>query len=110
MKLKKYILSLFVASCALTTFSSCTDWLDEQPNDKQSEEQQFATKPGFYAAVNGIYDRMSGNSLYGKYLSYEMIDILGQRYEVTRSMKAIITNTCVHWQIGTTPMKALHPY
>jgi len=85
MKLKKYILSLFVASCALTTFSGCTDWLDEQPNDKQSEEQQFATKPGFYAAVNGIYDRMSGNSLYGKYLSYEMIDILGQRYEVNKS-------------------------
>ena len=85
MKLKKYILSLFVASCTLTTFSSCTDWLDEQPNDKQSEEQQFATKPGFYAAVNGIYDRMSGNSLYGQYLSYEMIDVLGQRYEVNKT-------------------------
>ena len=85
MKLKKYILSLFVASCTLATFSSCTDWLDEQPNDKQSEEQQFSTKPGFYAAVNGIYDRMSGSSLYGQYLSYEMIDILGQRYEVNKT-------------------------
>lgn len=85
MKLKKYILSLAVACCGMVSFSSCTDWLDEQPNDKQSEEQQFATKPGFYAAVNGIYDRMSGNSLYGKYLSYEMIDVLGQRYEVNKT-------------------------
>ena len=85
MKFKKYILSTFVACCTLTTFSSCTDWLDEQPNDKQSEEQQFATKPGFYAAVNGIYDRMSGNSLYGKNLSYEMIDVLGQCYEVNKT-------------------------
>ena len=85
MKLKKYILSLSVAFCTLTIGSSCTDWLDEQPNDKQSEEQQFATKPGFYAAVNGIYDRMSGNSLYGQYLSYEMIDVLGQCYEVNKT-------------------------
>ena len=85
MKLKKYILSLSVAFCTLTIGSSCTDWLDEQPNDKQSEEQQFATKPGFYAAVNGIYDRMSGNSLYGQNLSYEMIDVLGQCYEVNKT-------------------------
>jgi hypothetical protein len=85
MKLKKYILSLSVAFCTLTLGTSCTDWLDEQPNDKQSEEQQFATKPGFYAAVNGVYDRMSGNSLYGQNLSYEMIDVLGQRYEVNKT-------------------------
>ena len=74
-----------VVLSTVAVFSSCTDWLDEQPNDKQSEEQQFATKPGFYAAVNGIYDRMSGNSLYGQYLSYEMIDVLGQRYEVNKT-------------------------
>lgn len=83
--MKKYILSLAVVLSTVAVFSSCTDWLDEQPNDKQSEEQQFATKPGFYAAVNGIYDRMSGNSLYGQYLSYEMIDVLGQRYEVNKT-------------------------
>lgn len=85
MKLKKYIISLSVALCTIATFSSCTDWLDEQPNDKQSEEQQFATKAGFYAAVNGIYDRMSCSSLYGYYLSYEMIDVLAQRYEVNKT-------------------------
>ncbi|MBQ8501535.1 MAG: RagB/SusD family nutrient uptake outer membrane protein [Bacteroides sp.] len=85
MKLKKYFLSLSVALCALVVCSSCTDWLEEQPNDKQSEEQQFSTKNGFYAAVNGIYDRMSGTSLYGYYLSYEMIDVLGQRYEVNKT-------------------------
>ena len=28
---------------------------------------------------------MSGNSLYGKYLSYDMIDILGQYYAVEQS-------------------------
>ena len=60
----------------------CSDWLDYQPKDKQSEEQQFADKDGFYATVNGIYNRMGSASLYGRYLSYEMIDVLGQRYAV----------------------------
>lgn len=63
----------------------CTDWLDTQPNDKQSEQQQFATKDGFYSAVNGVYNRMSSSSLYGKTLSYGDLDILGQYYTVEQS-------------------------
>ena len=82
--MKKYrIVFLLLLSCIL--WYSCTDWLDYKPSDKQSEEQQFSSKDGFYAAVNGVYNRMSGNSLYGKYLSYDMIDILGQYYAVEQS-------------------------
>ena len=65
--------------------SGCTDWLDTQPNDKQSEEQQFSTKDGFYSAVNGVYNRMSGSNLYGKTLSYGDLDLLGQYYIVEQS-------------------------
>lgn len=81
MKLKKFIISLpiFLLIGCLT---SCTDWLDYKPKDKQSEEQQFSSKDGFYAAVNGIYNRMGGASLYGQRLSYEMVDLLAQRYTV----------------------------
>ncbi len=77
------LLLLFVGIVCLST--SCSDWLDYQPNDKQSERQQFSTKNGFYATVNGIYNRMGGANLYGKYLSYEMIDLLGQRYTVNNT-------------------------
>ena len=69
--------------CAM--LCGCTDWLDTQPNDKQSEQQQFATKDGFYSAVNGVYNRMSSSSLYGKTLSYGDLDILGQYYTVEQS-------------------------
>lgn len=84
MKIRHILLSTVVLFI-VHFLCGCTDWLDYQPNDKQSEEQQFATKEGFYATVNGIYNRMGGNSLYGKYLSYEMIDILGQYYTVEQS-------------------------
>ena len=83
MKLNKYIITLSVALCAM--LSGCTDWLDTQPNDKQSEEQQFSTKDGFYSAVNGVYNRMSGSNLYGKTLSYGDLDLLGQYYIVEQS-------------------------
>lgn len=63
----------------------CSDWLDYQPNDKQSEKQQFSQKTGFYATVNGVYNRMSGGALYGRYLSYELIDVLSQRYQVNQT-------------------------
>ena len=76
MKLNKYIITLSVALCAM--LSGCTDWLDTQPHDKQSEEQQLSTKDGFYSAVNGVYNRMSGSNLYGKTLSYGDLDLLGQ--------------------------------
>ena len=60
--------------------SGCSDFLDVQPKDKQSEEQLFATRGGFYTAVNGIYNKLASSSLYGKNLTYEMIDILAFRY------------------------------
>ena len=84
MKLKR-TLYIVVAAATLLMMGSCSDWLNYTPKDKQSEEQQFATKSGIYAAVNGIYNQMSGSSLYGKNLSYEFIDILGQRYEVNQT-------------------------
>ena len=77
-KIKTLLLIIF----GFFTLSGCSEWLDYQPNDKQSEAQQFAVKSGFYATVNGIYNRIGSNSLYGKYLSYELIDVLGQRYSV----------------------------
>lgn len=88
MNRKKYMIVWSVILLLGGFLCSCTDWLETQPNDKQSEQQQFATKNGFYAAVNGIYNRMGSNTLYGKNLSYEMIDILGQYYQVEKDNEA----------------------
>lgn len=86
MKQKRNGIYLFSVLLFLSVgFGSCTDWLNVEPNDKQTEEQQFAVKDGFYAAINGVYNRMSGNSLYGGNLSYGMVDILGQHYMVEQN-------------------------
>lgn len=48
--MKKYrIVFPLLLSCIL--WYSRTDWLDYKPSDKQSEEQQFSSKDGFYASL-----------------------------------------------------------
>ena len=58
----------------------CSDFLDVQPKDKQSEKQLFSTRGGFYMAVNGIYNKVASTALYGKNLSYELVDVISKRY------------------------------
>lgn len=35
---------------------------------------------GYYTAMNGLYNNLTSNSLYGKNLSYELIDVISKRY------------------------------
>lgn len=105
MKLNKYIISLSAILLLTGLFCSCDDWLDYQPKDKQTENQQFATKEGFYAAVNGAYNRMGKTSLYGSYLSYEFIDLIGQRYTVTKTDEgthSLYLRALINWQYSNT--------
>ena len=77
MKLRDIMLFGFL----LAGVVGCADFLDVQPKDKQSEEQLFATRGGFYTAVNGIYNKMASSALYGKSLSYELVDVISKRYQ-----------------------------
>lgn len=74
MKLYIMIFVLLVSGIA------CSDFLDVQPKDKQSEEQLFSTRGGYYTALNGVYNQMASNALYGRNLSYEFIDMIAFRH------------------------------
>lgn len=77
MKIKYNLIAVLLL---LFISTSCSDYLDDQPKDKQTDKQLYATKGGFYAASNGVYNKLSSSSLYGKTLTYEMIDVLSKRY------------------------------
>lgn len=76
MKLRNIIWIGLVLVCG----AGCSDFLDVQPKDKQSEKQLFSTRGGFYMAVNGIYNKVASTDLYGKNLSYELVDVISKRY------------------------------
>ncbi|MCB6974327.1 MULTISPECIES: RagB/SusD family nutrient uptake outer membrane protein [Butyricimonas] len=77
MRLRNIIWSGLMLACSV----GCADFLDVQPKDKQSEKQLFATRGGYYTAVNGIYNKMASAALYGKNLSYELVDVISKRYQ-----------------------------
>ena len=60
--------------------TGCDRFLDVQPKDQYTEKQLLATRGGYYTAMNGSYNNLTSNSLYGKNLSYELIDVISKRY------------------------------
>lgn len=95
MNLNKYVHILLVL-CLLGTFNSCSDWLDYSPKDKETEDQTFSSKQGFYTAVNGVYNRLVEDVMYGKNLTYGMIDLMGRRYATSSSLHYISGNRDIY--------------
>lgn len=73
---------LFLSAFSVLTFTSCSKFLDVVPKDKQTQDQLLNTKSGFYTAATGIYNGLASNALYGRAMTYEMMDIIGKRYNV----------------------------
>ena len=74
------VLNILLVLGCLTIASACSNFLDVQPKDQQSEEQLFATKGGFYTATNGVYNKLASDELYGSDLSYGLVDLISKRY------------------------------
>lgn len=64
----------------VVTLSACNDWLDVSPRTEIKSEDNFANEQGFKDALTGVYLTMTGESLYGKELTYGMVDVLAQYY------------------------------
>lgn len=82
----------------------CDNYLDVTPKDKQTQEQLFATRSGFYAAVNGVYNKLVADALYGRNLSFEMIDVLAARYLPTASSGSMLADA-VNWNYSGEQLK-----
>lgn len=90
-----WLLSVAIVISHLPLFTSCDDYLDVTPSDKQTADQVFASKAGFYTASNGIYDALSGDALYGKQMTWEAMDLMAPSYITTFSsqyMKSLAAN------------------
>ena len=64
--------------CAIVglLFSSCSDWLDVQPETESKEEDLFTEYRGFKSALTGCYMAMANDDAYGKRLTMTNIESL----------------------------------
>ncbi|RKO72356.1 RagB/SusD family nutrient uptake outer membrane protein [Sphingobacterium puteale] len=73
-------LKLVLLLGALFFLSACNKWLDVELADKVTQEKLFSTPQGYQEALAGVYSQMADSSLYGKKLSMEVMDLMGDYY------------------------------
>lgn len=78
MKYTKKIGSILFLLLILTSCNN--DWLDETSSTQISSDEQFKSEDGFKDALIGVYIGMTSQNLYGKDMTYNIVDLLSQQY------------------------------
>lgn len=73
---------------SLVLLAGCNKWLDIEPKDQASDDKVFKDYVGFRNALNGIYEMLSKQSLYGREMSWGFASALAQTYNDTDLQKA----------------------
>ena len=76
--MRTYILLICILGVFLT---SCKEWLTVYPEDEVVEGELFEDGEGYRTALNGIYQQLSEEPLYGKNLTYGVVEAMGQVYD-----------------------------
>ena len=76
----KYITTLFTS---IILFTSCSEWLDVKSDLDIYESDMYEEASGYYAALNGLYMKMSNTNLYGRELTVGAIEAWGRTYVLT---------------------------
>ena len=79
--LNKIALSILIVFSAV----SCSNFLDVVPQDKILESQIFKDEAGMQNVHNGLYMMLASDELYGRQLTMDAVDILGQQYNMPAS-------------------------
>ncbi|WP_018338969.1 MULTISPECIES: RagB/SusD family nutrient uptake outer membrane protein [Butyricimonas] len=77
------IYSRILAIVFLLSFTACESWLDVQQEGEFESEHLFAEGEGYRAVLNGLYKSMGAPNLYGRELSFEMLDCMSQQYDLS---------------------------
>jgi hypothetical protein len=75
------------AVAAAMVMASCSDWLDVRPKSEILAEVHFSSETGFRDQLTGVYSQMSSTAMYGKEMSFGLVSVLSQDYDLeTNSM------------------------
>lgn len=70
----------FLVACTFGlagSLTSCNDWLDVEPDTETDKSSLLSNEAGFADAVSGIYVNMISDNLYGKNMSWYMLELMG---------------------------------
>lgn len=78
--MKKNKVLYFLILCV--SLSSCGDWLTINPQDQIKEGELYSYAEGYYTQINGVYKVMSEGALYGREMSFGLVDVMAHVYDV----------------------------
>lgn len=83
--MNKYLYKITFLLLTSFTVVSCSDFLDVAPQDKILEDQAYSSEAGVQNVHNGLYLQLATNNLYGRQLTMDAVEILGQQYNMSGS-------------------------
>ncbi|MBQ8502168.1 MAG: RagB/SusD family nutrient uptake outer membrane protein [Bacteroides sp.] len=76
---RQFIYLLFILAGAVS-MTSCENWLDETSHSEIRDEDHYSTEDGFRQTLIGCYIAMTDEALYGKDLSWGMVEMLARQF------------------------------
>lgn len=77
----------------MTACLSCSDWLNVKPLTEKDKEEAFSTPGGFRNALVGAYIRMKSGGLYGRDMTWGIVENLAQHWEYESKSVGAYLNT-----------------
>lgn len=66
----------------MSILTSCNKWLDLTPETQPTEQQVITSGDGYRAVLNGLYRTMGTVPLYGRDLTFGIVDCVSQQYKL----------------------------
>lgn len=78
---------IFLYGCTvlLLLATSCDKWLDVQPKNQKTIDEQFSSYSGFCDALNSCYIKLKDRNIYGEKLTLSNIESMAQLWKVTET-------------------------
>ena len=78
----KRIKILLVAGILFSLLTGCEDWLDVNASSQLDRNDLFKSENGYGEALTGVYAKMCDKSLYGRELTFDIVDMLAGYYNI----------------------------
>jgi len=77
--MKQHILIIY--ALVILSFTACNDWFDVTSGSEIREEDHYSSTTGFQQSLIGCYIGMADETLYGRNLTWHLLEVLGNQYE-----------------------------
>ena len=69
-----------VFAAGVASLTSCENWFDVRPKTQVAAPDMFASEDGFIDVLTGVYIQMTNTAMYGREMTYGMVDCIGKVY------------------------------